>query len=96
MTAEYYRQRCNDLREQIAEQERVKQQHSFTERDAQEALQHHLQQLEKLGATLEDDVCNILRKAIAQARANAEIEHLQQLLSSNLRELNNVEEYKWA
>lgn len=35
---------------------------------AAEALKHHLNQLTQLGATLEDDVCEILRKCIAAPR----------------------------
>lgn len=43
---------------------------------AAEALEHHLNQLSQLGATLEDDVCEILRKCIARAEAEKELENL--------------------
>ena len=43
---------------------------------AAEALKHHLNQLTQLGATLEDDVCEILRKYIARAEAEKELENL--------------------
>lgn len=34
---------------------------------AREALEHHLRHLQRLGATLEDSVCMILRKVIARS-----------------------------
>lgn len=42
--------------------------------EAAAALEHHLSQLERLGATLEDDICAILRKLIEQADIRKEIE----------------------
>lgn len=36
----------------------------FTKQELQDALQLHLEQLQRLGATLEDSVCEILRKMI--------------------------------
>lgn len=47
--------------------------------EAQEALSHHLEQLQRLGATLEDDVCGVLRKVIAQAEAREELRSINPL-----------------
>ncbi len=44
--------------------------------DAKEALNLHLDQLKRLGATLEDSVCGILRKVIAQAEAIEELDKI--------------------
>lgn len=44
--------------------------------DAREALKLHLNQLQRLGATLEDSVCMILRKVIAQAEAIEELDEI--------------------
>lgn len=43
---------------------------------AREALEHHLCQLQRLGATLEDSVCMILRKVIARSEAVEELDRL--------------------
>ncbi len=43
---------------------------------AREALEHHLHQLQRLGATLEDSVCMILRKVIARSEAVEELDRL--------------------
>lgn len=45
-------------------------------KDAREALELHLSQLQRLGATLEDSVCGILRKVIARSEAEEELERL--------------------
>lgn len=44
--------------------------------DARKALELHLSQLQRLGATLEDSVCGILRKVIARSEAEEELERL--------------------
>lgn len=44
--------------------------------EAEEALEHHLRQLQRLGATLEDNVCMILRKVIARSEAVEELDRL--------------------
>lgn len=44
--------------------------------EAREALEHHLLQLQRLGATLEDSVCMILRKVIARSEAVEELDRL--------------------
>lgn len=44
--------------------------------DAREALELHLDQLQRLGATLEDSVCEILRRVIAQSEAVEELDRL--------------------
>lgn len=50
--------------------------------DARDALDHHLDQLRRLGATLEDDVCAVLRKVIAQAEARQELREISDLLKA--------------
>lgn len=47
--------------------------------DAREALELHLGQLQRLGATLEDSVCEILRRVIAQSEAVEELDRLTHL-----------------
>lgn len=44
--------------------------------EAREALELHLHQLQRLGATLEDSVCGILRKVIARSEAVEELDRL--------------------
>lgn len=44
--------------------------------DAKGALELHLHQLQRLGATLEDSVCGILRKVIARSEAVEELDRL--------------------
>lgn len=44
--------------------------------DAKGALELHLNHLHRLGATLEDSVCEILRKVIARSEAEEELERL--------------------
>lgn len=44
--------------------------------EAREALELHLIQLQRLGATLEDSVCGILRKVIARSEAEEELERM--------------------
>ena len=44
--------------------------------DARAALDLHINQLQRLGATLEDSVCMILRKVIAQAEAIEELDKI--------------------
>jgi hypothetical protein len=44
--------------------------------EAKEVLEHHLNQLQRLGATLEDSVCGILRKVIARSEAEEELERM--------------------
>lgn len=41
--------------------------------EVEEAITHHLIQLQRLGATLEDNVCEILRKVLAQVKAREEL-----------------------
>lgn len=55
----------------------------FTPSEVEEAISHHLKQLSRLGATLEDNVCSILRKAKAQAEARQELEQIEEKLSTD-------------
>lgn len=73
---------CQDLNRRIAEQERTIEQNEVSAEYAQEALELHLQQLERLGAHLEDSVCCVLRKVIARAEAEAELNSLKTELRS--------------
>ena len=57
-----------------------------TEQQINEALEHHLQQLQRSGATLEDDVCQILRKMLEAAELTKEIEENKLILKRHQRE----------
>lgn len=61
---------------------------SVTKAEAKEALEFHLLQLERLGATLEDNVCQVLRKVMEQAdilaRLDEKVEYLRELQRENL------------
>ena len=61
--------RISDLKIRIEENE-------IRSKEAREALGHHLRQLQRLGATLEDSVCMILRKVIARSEAVEELDRL--------------------
>lgn len=39
---------------------------TLTPERVQSALDHHLEQLQQLGATLEDDVCDVLRTLLKE------------------------------
>lgn len=61
--------RISDLKIRIEE-------NKIRSKEAREALDHHLRQLQRLGATLEDSVCMILRKVIARSEAVEELDRL--------------------
>lgn len=62
-----------DNEKRIAELEAILMENRVRTAEAEEALSHHLSQLQRLGATLEDNVCSILRKVLAQAQAREEL-----------------------
>lgn len=64
------------LRSAIQEQRNRIRRSTYTPEEAEAALEHHLGQLRKLGATLEDDVCCILRKAKELTEASQRLEEL--------------------
>jgi septal ring factor EnvC (AmiA/AmiB activator) len=64
------------LRKSIQEQRERIRRNSYTPEEAEAALEHHLEQLKKLGATLEDDICSILRKSKELAEASQRLEEL--------------------
>ena len=41
--------------------------------EVEDAITQHLIQLQRLGATLEDNICEILRKVLAQVKAREEL-----------------------
>ena len=49
-------------------------------KEAEEALELHLEQLHRLGATLEDSICIILRKVIENAELQKEIDEKEELI----------------
>lgn len=55
---------------------RILQENEVRPSDAEAALELHLGQLQRLGATLEDSVCEILRKVIAQGEAIKELDEI--------------------
>ena len=87
-SSDYYERRCSELREEIAalEAQDYKENH-VTGKEAEEALSHHLEQLERLGATLEDDICTILRKLMASSKLREEIADRERLLKEYTSEL---------
>lgn len=62
-------ERISSLKRQIEE-------NKIRPQEAREALEHHLRQLQRLGATLEDNVCMILRKVITRSEAVEELDRL--------------------
>lgn len=80
----YHDDRARELRDQINELEWKDQaENAVTVEQVRDAIAHHLRQLERLGATLEDDVCGILRKLESSllireeiARINNELKYL--------------------
>lgn len=64
------------LRDSIQEQRERIRRNSYTPEEAEAALEHHLEQLKKLGATLEDDICSLLRKGKELAEASQKLEEL--------------------
>lgn len=60
--------------DRVEELKRILHQNEVSVANAHEALEHHLNQLHRLGATLEDNVCEVLRKVIAQAEAIEELD----------------------
>ena len=64
------------LRDSIEEQRERIRRNSYTPEEAEAALEHHLEQLKKLGATLEDDICSLLRKGKELAEASQKLEEL--------------------
>lgn len=62
-----------DSEKRKAELEAILMENRVRATEAEEALNHHLNQLQRLGATLEDNVCGVLRKVLAQAQAREEL-----------------------
>jgi len=60
-------------KKRIKELQSVLMWNSISKQEAEEALELHLAQLQRLGATLEDSVCSILRKLIKRAEAIEEL-----------------------
>lgn len=60
----------------VKELKKTLQRNEVSVANAHEALEHHLNQLNRLGATLEDNVCEVLRKVIAQAEAIEELDRI--------------------
>ena len=67
-----------EINRKIEEQHQKLRSNAVSAGEAAEALQHHLTQLGRLGATLEDDVCAVLRKYIAQEEARTAIAKLEE------------------
>lgn len=61
--------------DRVEELKRILQQNEVSVANAHEALEHHLNQLH-VWATLEDNVCEVLRKVIAQAEAIEELDRI--------------------
>ena len=66
---EYWEESCRRLEAEIKSERMTIEDNIPTLQEAVDALAHHQQQLVRLGATLEDSVCAILRKTIEQAKA---------------------------
>lgn len=78
---------ANSLQEQIEVERKSIRENSYTIGQIDDAISHHLEQLRKLGATLEDDICQLLRKVKAQAEASQRLEELL----SELETINSQE-----
>ncbi len=62
--------------DRVEELKRILQQNEVSVANAHEALEHHSQSTARLGATLEDNVCEVLRKVIVQAEAIEELDRI--------------------
>ena len=91
---DYWERVCKSIREQIAElQAKDLRENHVSEEEARKALSHHLEQLERLGATLEDDICGILRKVEASAKIKKEIEAKEEKLRECTSEMFSAKGY---
>ena len=86
----YYTDLCNLCRQDIGEYESELSRTLPTDREIEEALEHHLQQLQKNGATLEDNVCQVLRKLLKASEIRQKIERREKDLREYQGELWNV------
>jgi len=64
------------LREDIGEIRARISRNGYTVKEVEEALEHHHEQLKRLGATLEDDICGLLRRMKELAEAQKRLEEL--------------------
>lgn len=71
------------LTDAIYEQRETIRMNQYSIEDVEQAINHHLQQLKKAGATLEDDVCLLLRKVKRLAEAEKRLSEL-------------TEEWRWT
>ena len=86
----YYQELCNKYYGLLAdENNKIRENIPSVER-AKEVLNHHLEQLKKAGATLEDDVCEVLRGVIEQAEAYEKAKKYRERVDEYQRELDNI------
>lgn len=64
------------LRDDIGELRARISRNGYTVEEVEQALEHHHEQLKKLGATLEDDICGLLRRMKELAEASKRLEEL--------------------
>lgn len=62
------------LREDIGELRARISRNGYTVEEVEAALEHHHEQLKRLGATLEDDICGLLRRMKELAEAQKRLE----------------------
>lgn len=60
--------------------QRDRRENYITVDEVRDAIEHHLQQLQKLGATIEDDVCIVLRKIESSIIIREQIEKVRERL----------------
>ena len=85
----YYSDLCDELSAKIKELRIKRVEVTPTEEEIKDALDFHLQQLQKSGATLEDSVCQVLRKLLEAAEISKDIEKKEAKFKEYLDEYEN-------
>ena len=86
---QYFSDLCDELSDKIKELKIKKLEVTPTDQEIKEALDLHLQQLQKNGATLEDSVCQVLRKFLEVAEISKDIEEKEVRFKKYLDEYEN-------
>lgn len=85
---ESHQSRIAELSQERNELLRKQEELAVSPAEGREALDLHLEQLKKLGVSLEDSVCGILRKVIESGELQKEIDEKNRLIRNHQRELN--------
>lgn len=87
---QYWRGLCDLCRQELQQLNHELECTIPSEQEVSDALEHHLAQLKQSGATLEDDICEILRKLQRISRLQKQIDKRSAALREYQGELWNV------